>query len=81
MGLLTTMRVGSTKFLRINCVGAAVGTHTYLLNIDTAMKVTDVSEFSDEDGVFAIEWTFEGVYDNTWGKAFNITVQNKQATL
>jgi hypothetical protein len=81
MALLTSMRAGTTKFMRINCVGATVGAHTYLLNIDTAMKVMDVSEFSDEDGAFAIEWTFEGTYDSTWGKAFNIAVQNKQATL
>lgn len=82
MGLLTTMRAGDTKWMQILATGAAItGTYNYLLQIDTALQVTDVSEFSDEDGVFAIEWTFTGIYDNTWGKAFDIDVVNQQATL
>jgi len=82
MGLLTTMRAGSTKWMQILATGAAItGTYNYQMQIDTALQVTDVSEFSDEDGVFAIEWTFTGIYNTAWGKAFDIDVVNQQATL
>lgn len=82
MGLLGTMRTGDTKFLRIEALGVEIETgYNYLLQIDTAVKVTDVSEFSDEDGVFAVEWSFSGVHDATWGKATEVTVVNKLAVL
>lgn len=82
MALLTTMRAGSTKFLRIKATGANIETtYDYDLQIDTALKVESVSEFRDEDGIFAIEWTFAGVHDATWGKAFQIEVINTLSTL
>lgn len=82
MGLLTTMRDGDTKFMRIEAVGETIsGGNAYRLRLDTAVKVTEVSEFSDEDGVFAIEWTFTGVYDADWGKVCSVRVVNKQSAL
>lgn len=83
MGLLTTMRAGSTKFLRIAAISAdlaGVG-FPYRLTIDGACKVASVSEFSDDDGVYAIEWTFNAVYDSTWANAFKIELVNKQTAL
>ena len=82
MALLTQLRSGVSKFMRIKAVGDVItGIYTYLLQTDLALKVTDVSEFSDEEGVFAIEWTFEIVYDSTWTKALEVTVQNTVASL
>lgn len=82
MGLLDTMRANSTKFMRIEAIGAVIESAvTYQLTIDTAFRVTDVSELRDEDGVFAIEWTGVGVHDATFTKAFNITVVNEVASL
>lgn len=82
MALLATMRTGATKFLRIEAVGAEIeATKNYRFTIDTAVKVMNVSEFSDEDGVFAIEWTFEAVDDPTWGKATELVVVNTLASL
>lgn len=83
MALLTTMRQGTTVFIRHKCThtdlaGTAI---PYSLTIDMAAKVSAVSEFSDEDGVYAIGWTFDIVYDSTWTKAFQIDVINKQITL
>jgi hypothetical protein len=43
--------------------------------------VSDVGNFSDEDGVYAIEWTFDMVHDGTWGKAFTVAVVNKVTAL
>jgi len=82
MPLLNSMRAGASKFLRIQAVGDNIETgNDYSLQIDTALKVADVSEFSDEDGVFALEWTLDGVYDATWGKATQVNVVNKLSSL
>jgi hypothetical protein len=82
MGLLTNMRAGSTKFVRIQALGNIItGAVPYTLTIDTACKVTGEPTFSDEDGVMCIEWDMEGFYDTTWTKATMITVINAIATL
>jgi len=83
MGLLTTMRADATKFARITCTGGVIPTTAvnYSITLDTAFRVTDVSEFTDEDGIFAIEWTGVGVYDATWTKAYNIVCVNTTAAL
>ncbi len=82
MGLLTNMRAGSTKFVRIQGIGNIIaGAIPYTLTIDTACKVTGEPTFSDEDGIQCIEWDMEGFYDTTWAKATMITVINAIATL
>jgi hypothetical protein len=82
MGLLTNMRAGTTKFMRIEATGALIsGADYHKLTIDTACKVMDVSPFEDSDGVFAIEWTMNGFYDSTWTKTTELTLINSLATL
>jgi len=81
MALLANLRAGSTKFMRINYTGASLGTGNYMLQIDTALKVKDVKNFSDEDGVYAVEWGWEMVHDATWGKGTEITLVNALAAL
>ena len=83
MGLLTTMRANSTKFARIACIGATIPTTAvlYSVTLDLAFRVTDVTPFRDEDGIFAIEWTGVGVHDATWTKAYNIVCVNTTASL
>lgn len=82
MGLLTQMRSGASKFMRITGTGTSIGTVApYSLQIDTALKITDVSEWRDEDGITAIEWTGTGVHDSTWGAATAVTVVNTVASL
>lgn len=83
MALITPMRAGTTKFVRIEATGAVIGggPDTYQLTIDTACKIVDVDPFSDEDGVYAIGWSMSGFHDATWGKATSITVVNQVASL
>lgn len=77
MALLTTLRAGASKFLRIKAVGELIAsTYYYTLIIDTALKVEQPSDFSDEDGVYALEWTLSGVHDPTWGKSTEINLTN-----
>jgi hypothetical protein len=83
MAFLDTMRAGSTRFIRIQCTspdmaGTAV---PFMLQIDVAGKVSAVSPFEDEDGLYAIEWTFDIVYDSTWAKAMSIQLDNNVAAV
>lgn len=82
MGQLATMRASDTKFLRFRAEGDEIETGIkYLLQADTAVKIEDVGEFKDEDGVFAIDWNFAAVHDGGWGKAGLVKVINKLASL
>lgn len=83
MGNLTTMRAGGTKFLRFEAIGTTIysaGVYagplalTHKFTFDIAGQVKDISPFEDSDGVYAVEWTFGGVHDTTWGKAFHCEV-------
>lgn len=84
MALLTTMRNGTTQFLRIASISpdlAGSATAKYQLIWDAAVKIKDVSDFSDEDGVYAITWTLEMVHDGTWAKAMTVGIQNQLTAL
>lgn len=82
LGPLTQLRSGATKFMRIKAVGDTIAApYAYTFQLDMAGKVTEASEFSDEDGVFALEWTLEGAHDATWGKAVQVDVTNKLSAL
>lgn len=82
MGLLATLRAGATKFMRIGYKGAQIESGKYYgLTIDAALKCTGVNPFSDENGIYAIEWDFDVAFDSTWGNAFQVVVVNKLATL
>lgn len=82
MALLTTLRSATTQFVRVEAVGAAIsGGGNYTLTCDFAGKLSDASEFRDEDGVYAIEWTLSNVYDATWTKSLSVVVINELAAL
>jgi hypothetical protein len=81
MGLLTQMRASSTKFIRVRCVGAALGTDAYEFTMDFAGQVSDVSDFSDEEGLFAITWTLDAVPELTNGGAIEVAVVNNVTAL
>lgn len=82
MGLLTSMRAGTKKFFRVEGVGATIeDTYTYKWTHDICATVTDVAPFSDEDGVYAIEWTFTATYDSDLGKAFSFNTVNALTAL
>lgn len=82
MALLTQMRGGTTQFMRIKATSPDMaGTaFPYSLTWDAAVKVSDVGDFDDNDGVYAIEWTLDMVHDGTWTKAFEVALVNKQVT-
>jgi len=77
---LVAMRNGTTKFLRLQAIGPVIYTSATPLTVthsctwDVAGQVVDVKPFEDEDGVFAIEYTFRAIHDPTWAKAFQVEV-------
>ena len=83
MGLLTTMRANAMKFMRIQATGAQIGAGpaTYSVLIDCAVKVSNVGPFSDQDGLYAIEWDLELQHDATAGYATRVTVTNELGSL
>lgn len=82
MALLSAMRSGAKRFVRIRCEGGvADATYNYALTFDVCGTVEDVSEFSDEEGVYAIEWTLRATYDDAWGRALEVSAVNRMSAL
>jgi hypothetical protein len=81
MGLLTTLRNGATKFIRIEAVGAVLGTGNYKLTIDSAVKVRGLQDFRDQEGVYAVGFDFDITYDATWTKGTEIVLVTSNTAL
>lgn len=80
--ILADLRAGTSRFIRIEALGPNLGgTIRYRLAIDMALKVREVGEYSDEDGVWVLPFTFQLVNDATWGRPMQVTVVNTQAAL
>ena len=83
MSPLTNMRAGSFGYLRLKATGPNIeATFNYEFTVDMAGKVSEEpSDLADQDGVYAIEWTFQAFWDDAWGKALTATLQNTLSAL
>lgn len=82
MAQLTNLRANSIRWLRVAAQGSLIsGVDYYTFQLDQPFKITDVSEFRDEEGVFCVEWTATGAHDAAWGKAMQFDVQCTLASL
>lgn len=87
MSNLVAMRGGATRFLRWEAIGPVIATPAtgspirHTLRIDVAGQVSEVGSFDDEDGVYAVEWTFGVVHDAAWGKAYRVELITNVGTL
>lgn len=82
MALLPVMRAGETRFVRISAIGGTIeGALKYELQVDLACKVTDVPDYSDEDGIWAVGWNMGLFADPTWGKAGHIRLRTTLSAL
>lgn len=82
IGLLTTLRAGSSKFLRLKAVGAntAAGTaYPYTFKLDFSGQITAAPNMADQDDVYVWNWSFDAIHDATWGRAVRATVINTQS--
>jgi hypothetical protein len=82
MGLLATMRAGSTKWLRVKAEGAVIeSTYKHTVQIDFPVQISNVGKFEDNEGIYVLEYSLTGIHDATWGKSFQIEVITDVATL
>ncbi len=84
MGLLADWRAGNKKFIRIKDTSPVLaGTaFPYATTIDMCGVMTGPpKEFSNSDGVYAIEFEFGAVFDATWAKAITIAIMSKTTAL
>jgi hypothetical protein len=84
MGVYTHLRAGDTVYVRFDAVGPIIELAiTYAIQHDMAIKLLSVSEFKDEGGIFAIEYTGEIIEDAAWasGQSQKLTVTNKLTAL
>lgn len=89
MALLDHMRADVTYFMRVIATGSALysaGTFsgsplTYRFQQDLAVRVVNTGDFSDQQGVYAIEFELEVVHDAGWGRAAHWEVDNQLSAL
>ena len=81
MGYLTQLRAGTKIFPRIKCTGPTLGASTYLAQFDFCVTLTGISEFQDQDGVYAVSYEGEIQYDRTWGKWMSIDLRNETSAI
>jgi len=75
LGLISTMRTGAVKWFRVKAEGDTIQTsYKYTFQIDFPAQITDVGEFSDEDGLYLVEYTLAMIHDAAWSKAFQVDV-------
>jgi hypothetical protein len=82
--LLPHLRLGDYLYIRFDAVGPIIETTIpYAFQHDMAVKLTDIGELKDEDGIYATEYSGEIAEDPTWltGTAQKLTVTNLLATL
>jgi hypothetical protein len=76
MSLLTSLRLGATRWLRVEAANGANA-----LTIDMPVRVSAVNEFSDEGGVFAITFELTAIHDDAFGGSHSIELTNTIASL
>ena len=87
MALLPTLRAGTKKFLRFEAIGPVVYNAGLQPNLamrfrwDMCVTIGGGDTFSDEDGIYAIPFTFQPTHDTTWGKAHRFEVRNTVTAL
>ena len=81
MGPLALLRLGSTRWFRIKAISATIAgaTQPYDLTLDFAAKFNAMSDFSDEDGVYAVEYTAVCTPELTTSYPLLVILHNKVA--
>lgn len=79
MGYLSNLQNGDYLYVRVDAQGGIIeSTIHYAITHDMAIKLTDISEYKDQDGIFAIEYTGMIAEDPAWnsGQAQKMTITN-----
>ena len=82
---LAQLRAGNTGYMRVRAIGPNIYTGGISVNhsatFDMAFKIKQTDAFSDTDGVFAIGYGADIVYDGLWGKAMRCEIVTTTAAL
>lgn len=82
MGLIATLRAASTKWFRIEAIGALIATpYTHKLTIDFPAQIESVGDPTNLDNVYTIDFGLLPIHDATWGKSVNIEVTTNLSAL
>lgn len=81
-GPLSKLTAGSTQFIRIKSSGANIeGSIPYMFQLDLAGAVAKYPAPGESAGAVTVDWTFNEVFDSTWGKAIEVQTQNQLTAL
>ena len=70
-------RAGAVRYIRLEAIGAAIGSTTYRITIDGAYTMPGPFDPSgDEDGLTNVTLEYKGLYDSTAGYDIKIEVVN-----
>ena len=80
--LYSYMRAGTRLFGRVKVTGDTIqGGTAYTFQHDMALEASAPPKFNDQDGLRTMEYTYNVVYDATWGKSQTVTIYNLQTGL
>lgn len=81
-GLYATLDDNSTRYFRVQATGGIIeAAIPYLFQADFAGKLSAVPALDEFENVYGYDFTMRAVWDNTWAKFMEITLQNKKAAL
>ncbi len=79
---LDLLRAGGRKYVRVEAVGEEIETgQNYRLRLDFPVEVAEVGDFSDEDGLYAAEFTLQAVDDDALGAVCKGSLVNVVASV
>lgn len=86
MAILANARNTTKKFLKLKAtskemIPLSVPATPYSLTINACVEVGGIGGLQDDDGVYAGQYTLSIVHDDTWGKAYEVIVDNDIAGL
>lgn len=84
MGQLPYLQSGATLYMQVDAQGVTIDSGNNIKNEikhQMAVKVGKPSTFSDDKGIFAIEWEMTIVEDSGWGNSQIMTVTNLLSSL
>jgi hypothetical protein len=77
MAFLDQMRAAGRSYVQVTATGPIIeAAIPYSLNLNMAGEIGALGGFSDQDGVYAVGWTFSGVDDDDMGGAVNASLVN-----
>ncbi|WP_347246317.1 hypothetical protein [Thermogutta sp.] len=78
----TAASSNTARWLKIDAVGPiADSTYNYNISITSKVMVVGVREFTDHEGIIAVEWTLRSVWDTAGATAVKVEVVNKQQSI